>query len=115
MEVHRGSEIHQQPAGDPVLEQVDIPKGGCDLGGSPLCGPLDPHGREAHAGAGFLAGLVILQGTHTLEKSVPKGLQSVEWTRAGAARKGLQPVGRTHVGEIGGELFPIVATPHGRR
>ncbi|GAB0204061.1 hypothetical protein GRJ2_002871700 [Grus japonensis] len=36
----------------------------------------------------------------TLEQSIPEGLHPVEWTHAGGAFEGLQPVGRTHVEEI---------------
>lgn len=45
---------------DPMLEQVDVPKGDCDSIGSLqwsklLTGPVE---REDHAGAGVLAGRV---------------------------------------------------------
>jgi len=30
MVVHGGAEIHLQPREDPMLEQVDVPDGGCD-------------------------------------------------------------------------------------
>ena len=46
------------------------------------CGPVE---RRAHAGAGLLAGLVTLWGTH-----------------AGAVSEELQPVGRTHIREVHG-------------
>ncbi|GAB0207612.1 acid sphingomyelinase-like phosphodiesterase 3b [Grus japonensis] len=35
MEVHGGADIHLQPVEDPMPEQVDAPKGGCDPVGSP--------------------------------------------------------------------------------
>ena len=47
MEVHGGAAIHLQPMEDPMLEQVDAPRGGCD-----------PMGRGAHAEASLLAGLL---------------------------------------------------------
>jgi len=55
------------------------------------CGPV---GRGAHTGADMLAGLVTLWGP-TLEQSVPEGLQLV---------------GRTHIGELCGELSPMRGT-----
>ena len=30
MEAHGGADTHLQPREDPTLEQVDVPKGGCD-------------------------------------------------------------------------------------
>ncbi|OPJ66508.1 hypothetical protein AV530_016553 [Patagioenas fasciata monilis] len=46
MEVHGGADIHLQPMEDPTLEQVDMPKGGCDPVASscwnrPLEGPVE--------------------------------------------------------------------------
>ena len=75
-----------------------MPEGGCDPSGSPVleqspartCGPVE---RGAHAGAGLLAGLVTPWGT-----------------QAGAVCEELQPVGRTHVGEVRGELSPVGGT-----
>ncbi|GAB0182501.1 hypothetical protein GRJ2_000715400 [Grus japonensis] len=52
MEVHGGADIHLQPVEDPMPEQVDAPKGGCDPMGS-LCwsrllaGPVAPWSRFA--------------------------------------------------------------------
>ncbi|GAB0179406.1 hypothetical protein GRJ2_000405900 [Grus japonensis] len=45
MEVNGGADIHLQPVGDPMPEQVDAPKGGCDPVESPhwsrlLAGPV---------------------------------------------------------------------------
>ncbi|GAB0190267.1 AN1-type zinc finger protein 5-like [Grus japonensis] len=62
-----GADIHLQPMEDPMLEQVDTPKGGCDPVGNPcwsklLAGPVE---RGAHTGAGLLAGLVTPWGIHT--------------------------------------------------
>ncbi|GAB0205426.1 WD repeat-containing protein 36 [Grus japonensis] len=47
MEDHGGVDIHLQPVEDPVPEEVDAPKGGCDPMGSPcwsklLAGPVAP-------------------------------------------------------------------------
>ena len=53
-----------------------------------------PLERGAHAGAGLLAGLVTLWGTH-----------------AGAVHEELQPVGRTHIGEVREGLSPVGGTP----
>ncbi|GAB0206670.1 hypothetical protein GRJ2_003132600 [Grus japonensis] len=69
MEVHGGADIHLQSMEDPMPEQVDAPKGGCDPVESPHWSrPLGPHcdsmERGAHVGAGLLAGLVTLWGTH---------------------------------------------------
>ncbi|GAB0179482.1 AN1-type zinc finger protein 5-like [Grus japonensis] len=46
MEVNGGADIHLQPMEDPMPEQVEAPKGGCDPMGSPcwsklLAGPVD--------------------------------------------------------------------------
>ncbi|GAB0183028.1 AN1-type zinc finger protein 5-like [Grus japonensis] len=70
MEDDGGADIHLQPVEDPMLEQVDALKGGCDpvhrkptLEQAPgrTCGPVE---RGAHAGADLLAGLVTPWGTH---------------------------------------------------
>ncbi|KAK4829703.1 hypothetical protein QYF61_006078 [Mycteria americana] len=68
MEVHGGADIHLQPVEDPMLEQVDVPEGGCDPRGklaleqAPVrtCGPME---RGAHAGEG-------------LTKGIPEGIDS---------------------------------------
>ncbi|GAB0179878.1 hypothetical protein GRJ2_000453100 [Grus japonensis] len=88
MEDDGGADIHLQPMEDP--------KGGHErlaLEQAPgrTCGPVK---RGAHAGAGFLAGLVTPWGTH-----------------ARAVHEELQPMGRTHVGEVHGGLTPVVGTP----
>ncbi|GAB0181741.1 AN1-type zinc finger protein 5-like [Grus japonensis] len=51
MEVHGGADIHLQSMEDPMLEQVDALKGGCDPIGSlcwskVLAGPVDPWREE---------------------------------------------------------------------
>jgi len=69
MEVHGGADIHLQPVeGTPCWSRW-VPEGDCDPVGSPVlekdpartCGPME---RGAYAGAGLLAGLVTLWGTH---------------------------------------------------
>jgi len=47
MEVHGGADTHLQPMEDPMLEQADVPRGGCDPVESPrwsrlLAGPVAP-------------------------------------------------------------------------
>ena len=68
MEVHGGADVHLQPGEDPMPEQGDArrrlwPRGKPTLEQDPgrSCGPVE---RGAHAGAGFLAGLVTPWGTH---------------------------------------------------
>ncbi|KAK4806933.1 hypothetical protein QYF61_027300 [Mycteria americana] len=64
-----------QPMEDPMPEQMDVPKGGCDPHGQPtqeqapgrICGPVE---RGAPAGAGLLAGLVTTDPTLEQGKSV---------------------------------------------
>ncbi|GAB0187535.1 AN1-type zinc finger protein 5-like [Grus japonensis] len=51
MEDDGGADIHLQPMKDPMLEQVDASKGGCDPMGSPcwsrlLAGPVAPWRKE---------------------------------------------------------------------
>jgi len=49
MEVHGGADSHLQHVEYPTLEQVDAPKGGCDINGKPVleqapgrtCGPME--------------------------------------------------------------------------
>ena len=55
-----------EPVEDPMLEQVDAPKDGCDSMGKPV-----------------------------LEQSVPEGLQPTERTHGGEIRGGLSPMGGT--------------------
>lgn len=69
------------------------------------CGPME---REAYTGTGFLAGLVTSWGTHT-GAPVPQGLHPVEGTHAGAVPE-VQPVGRSHTGEINGGLLSVGGT-----
>jgi len=52
MEVHGGADIHLQPVEEHMPEQVDVPEGGCDPGGSSrwsrlLPGPVDPRREES--------------------------------------------------------------------
>ena len=74
----------------PCWRRGMCPKGGCGPVGSPrwsrlLARPVAPWREEP-----------------TLERSVPEGLHPVEGTHAGAVCEELQPVGRTHVGEVHG-------------
>lgn len=59
---------------------------------------LWPMEKGAHTGARLLAGLVNPWETH-----------------AGAVHEELQPVGRTNVGEVYGELFLLGGTSHRSR
>ncbi|GAB0186735.1 AN1-type zinc finger protein 5-like [Grus japonensis] len=82
MEVDGGEDIHLQPMEDPMLEQVETPKGGCDPVGSPrwnrlLAGPVAPWKEEP-----------------TLEQSAPEGLHPVGEIHAGAVREELQHMGK---------------------
>ncbi|CAM9375256.1 unnamed protein product, partial [Bubo scandiacus] len=63
MEAHGGAETHLQPVGDPTPEQGDVTLWKPTLEQAPgrICDPME---REAHAGAGLLAGLVTPWGTH---------------------------------------------------
>jgi len=84
MEVHGGADIHLQPMEDPTLEQVDVPKEGCDPVGSPCWSRFagrtcDPTGRT-HTGAAC-GGLYSLRG-------IP------HWSSGRVSRKELQ---RQHV------------------
>jgi len=66
--------------------------------------------RGAHAGAGFLAGIVTPEGGPTLEQPVTEGLHPMERTHAGPVCEKLQPMGRTHAREVHGELYPMRGT-----
>ncbi|PKU37806.1 hypothetical protein llap_11890 [Limosa lapponica baueri] len=63
----------------------------------------------AHAGTGFLAGLVTC-GRPILEQSVPEGLHPMERTHARAVLEELQLMGRTHIGEFQEGLSPFQET-----
>ncbi|GAB0189090.1 AN1-type zinc finger protein 5-like [Grus japonensis] len=82
MEVDGGADIHLQPMEDPTLEQMEAPEGDCDPMGS-------PHWSR-------FAG---------------RTCDPVEGIHAGAVPEGLQPVGRTHIGEVCGGLSPMRGTP----
>ena len=60
--------------------------------------------RGAHAGTGFLIGVVAHEGP-TPDQSIPEGLHPVERICAGAVCKELQPAGRNHIGEIHEGLY----------
>lgn len=62
----------------------------------------------------FLAEFVTLWGP-TLEVSVPEGLGPMERTHTGAVCQELQPLGRTHMGEVHGGLFSVKVTSHRSR
>ncbi|PKU40349.1 hypothetical protein llap_9348 [Limosa lapponica baueri] len=62
MEIHGGADIHLQPVEDPTLEQVDMPKGGCDPVDSTswsrlLAVPMDPWRGELMLEQGKNGGL----------------------------------------------------------
>jgi len=69
MEVHGGADSHLQPVEWTPRRSRWMPKGGCNPMGSPTleqapartCGHVE---TGAHAGAGFLAGLVTPWGNH---------------------------------------------------
>jgi len=112
MEVHGGADLHLQPVEGTPHWSRGMPEGGCDPMGSPVleqapartCRPVE---REAHAGAGLLAGLVTLWKRSTLEQPVPEGLHPVGGTHPGAVHEELQSMGRTHAGEICGGLSAV--------
>jgi len=49
-------------------------------------------------------------GGPMLERPVPEGLYPVEGTHAEAVHEELQPMGRTHIGEVCGELSSVRGT-----
>ena len=59
---------------------------------------------RAHAGAGLLQDLWPHR-VPTLEQPVPEGLHPVEGTHAGVVCEDLQPMGRSHFGEVHRELW----------
>lgn len=58
--------------------------------------------RESHSGAGLGQNLRQPRGAPT----VPEGLHPVERNSTGAVHGELQPMQRTHVGEVNEGLFP---------
>ena len=50
-----------------------------------------------------------------MKQSNPEGLHPVEGTHPGTVCEELQPVGRTHVGEVHGGLSAVEGTPHWSR
>jgi len=69
MEVQGGADIHLQPMEGTLGQSRCMPEGSCEPHGEPAleqgpdrtCGPVE---REAHSGAGLLAGLVTPLETH---------------------------------------------------
>ncbi|GAB0183427.1 hypothetical protein GRJ2_000808000 [Grus japonensis] len=115
MEVNGGADIHLQPMEDFTLEQVEAPEGGCDPVGSPhwsrlLAGRVAPW-REEPTLEQVCGRTCDPVGDPTLEQSAPEGLRFVEGTHAGAVHEELQPMGRTHVGEVCGGLSAMGGTP----
>jgi len=97
MKVHSGADIHLPPVEDPTPDQGNAqrrlwPCGEPVLEQAPgrTYGPM---GRGAHTGAGLLAGLVTLWGTHP-----------------GAVCERLFSMGRTHIGEVCGEPCDVGGT-----
>jgi len=83
MEVHSGADLHLQPRQDPTTEQGDASEGGCDPVGN-LCWSR------------LLAGPV----DHLMER-----------IHSGAVCEELQPLERTHVGQVQGEQPPTGGIP----
>ncbi|GAB0208471.1 EH domain-containing protein 4 [Grus japonensis] len=114
--------FYLQPMEDPMLEQVEAPEGGCDPMGNPcwsklLAGPVTPWREETTAG--LLAGLVTPMGdprwSSLFLKDCTPWKGQVERTHAETICEELQPMGRTHVGEVHGGLSPMGGTPHWSR
>ncbi|KAK4810960.1 hypothetical protein QYF61_014432 [Mycteria americana] len=95
MEVHGGADIHLQSMEDPMPEQVDAPKGGCDPVES-LCWsrllaePVNPRREETMLEQGCWQDLWP-HGGPTLEQSIPEGLHPMERAHAGAVHGRLSP------------------------
>ncbi|PKU45847.1 ubx domain-containing protein 4 [Limosa lapponica baueri] len=98
-DVNGGADISLQPVEDPMLEQVESPKGGCDPVGS-MCW------RRLLAGA-----VTLWREEPMLEKSVLEGLHPAEGTHTGEVHEEVQHMGRTHVREVHGRLSPVGGTP----
>ncbi|GAB0204275.1 AN1-type zinc finger protein 5-like [Grus japonensis] len=96
MEVNGGADIHLQPAEDPTLEQVDAPEGGRDPMGS-------PHWSR------FAGRACDPVGDPCWSSLVPKDCTPCKGPMLE------QFVGRTHIGEVGGERSPMGSTPHWSR
>lgn len=97
------------------MEQADVPKGGHVSMGRPHWSRLLKEERAAHAGTGLLTGVVNPLGKPMLQQTIPEGVQPMEGTHAGADNEELQFVGRTHVGEVCGRLFPMAGILHWSR
>ena len=88
-------------------------RGGPQAGSGGAWRRLWPCG-EPHAGAGSWQDLWP-RGGPKVEQPVPEGWHPMEGTHAGAVCAELQPMGRTHVEEVGGGWSPVGGTPHWTR
>ena len=119
VEVHSRADTHLQPMDDPMLEQTDVPRGGCDPVGSLHCsrllaGPVDPWREEPTLEQAPSSACDTI-GEPILKQSVPEGLHPMEGTHTGATCEELQLVERTHVGKVSQGLCSVGATPHWSR
>ncbi|RMC15867.1 hypothetical protein DUI87_08072 [Hirundo rustica rustica] len=117
MEAHGGEEIHLQPLKE-VPDQEDtwwrlLPHRKVVLEQAPgrMCRLME---RGVCAGAGLLAGLVMLQRTHSGELFL-RSYTLWKETHVGVVHKELQSIGRTHVGKVHGGLSPVGGIPHWSR
>lgn len=93
-DVHSGAGIQLQLLEDPMLKQVDQPEG--------CCNPVESPCRSR-----------VLSGPVALKQSAPEGVP--QRIQAGADCEELQPLRRTHVGEVHGVLSPVRGTTHWNR
>ncbi|RMC00549.1 hypothetical protein DUI87_23165 [Hirundo rustica rustica] len=83
------------------VEQRSEQRSTCVVHGGPHAGQVTLW--EAHAGGGSWQDLWC-HGEPTLEQFVPDGLHHMETTSTGALHEKLQPMERTHFGEVCGRL-----------
>jgi len=84
-----------------------MPEGGCDhRTGAGSFQDLGTCGERSPRWSRF-AGRACVHGGPTLEQPVPEGLHPMEGIHVGAALEELQPVGRTYIGDVCGELSPM--------
>jgi len=99
MEVQIGADLHLQPVEDPMLEKVDVP----NLAVTPW---------GAHTGAGSWWDLWTRgERSPGWSRFADRACDLVERIHVGTVPKELQPVGRTHTGEVHGGLSPMGGTP----